>query len=113
MRWSRHGRRRGGSSSWRDLRVRRSRLRRRPWVMIDDPATARAAVAARLDRLPVTRLHRYLVAVVGGATFFALHDLFLGGTVATVLTQEFGVAKDSLDAKLILASAFLGAFVGA
>jgi len=28
-------------------------------------------------------------------------------------TQEFGVAKDSLDAKLILASAFLGAFVGA
>jgi putative MFS transporter len=81
--------------------------------MIDDPAVARAAIAARLDRLPVTRLHRYLVAVVGVATFFDLYDLFLGGTVATVLTQEFGVAKDSLDAKLILASAFLGAFVGA
>ncbi|MGI5129523.1 MFS transporter [Pseudonocardia sp. CA-107938] len=81
--------------------------------MLDDPATARAAVAARLDRLPVTRAHRHLVAVVGVATFFDLYDLFLAGTVATVLTKEFGVAKDSLDAKLILASAFLGAFVGA
>ncbi|WP_158882876.1 MFS transporter [Amycolatopsis anabasis] len=68
-------------------------------------------VAARLDRLPVTRLHRYLIAVVGVATFFDLYDLFLASTVSTVLSKEFGVSSGEL--KPLLASAFLGAFVGA
>ena len=72
---------------------------------------ATATVAARLDRLPVTRLHRYFIAVVGVATFFDLYDLFLASTVSTVLTKEFAVGPDAL--KLFLASAFLGAFVGA
>src|SRR5439155_2302645 len=67
--------------------------------------------AARLDRLPVTRLHRYLSAVVGVATFFDLYDLFLASTVSTVLGKEFGVSSGAL--KPLLASAFVGAFVGA
>ncbi|MEC3973753.1 MFS transporter [Amycolatopsis sp. H20-H5] len=69
------------------------------------------SVAARLDRLPVTRLHRYFIAVVGVATFFDLYDLFLASTVSTVLTKEFHVSGGEL--KLLLASAFVGAFVGA
>ncbi|WP_026361119.1 MFS transporter [Amycolatopsis nigrescens] len=69
------------------------------------------SVAARLDRLPVTRLHRYLIAVVGVATFFDLYDLFLASTVSTVLSKEFGVSSGEI--KPLLASAFLGAFVGA
>ncbi|MFC4949577.1 MFS transporter [Pseudonocardia sp. GCM10023141] len=73
--------------------------------------TGRAEIAARLDRLPVTRLHRFFIAVVGVATFFDLYDLFLASTVSTVLTKEFHVGPDEL--KLVLASAFLGAFVGA
>lgn len=68
-------------------------------------------VGARLDRLPVTRLHRYVIAVVGIATFFDLYDLFLASTVSSVLTKEFGVTSAEL--KPLLASAFLGAFVGA
>ncbi|MFD2418896.1 MFS transporter [Amycolatopsis pigmentata] len=73
--------------------------------------TAHQATAARLDRLPVTRLHRYLIAVVGVATFFDLYDLFLASAVSTVLAKEFGVSAGSL--KPLLASAFLGAFLGA
>lgn len=74
-------------------------------------ATAQQEVIARLDRLPVTRRHRYLIAVVGVATFFDLYDLFLASTVSTVLGKEFGVSSGEL--KPLLASAFLGAFVGA
>jgi putative MFS transporter len=59
----------------------------------------------------VTRLHRYLIAVVGVATFFDLYDLFLASSVSTVLSKEFGVSSGEL--KPLLASAFLGAFVGA
>ncbi|MBN9744335.1 MULTISPECIES: MFS transporter [Amycolatopsis] len=68
-------------------------------------------IASRLDRLPVTRRHRYFVAVVGIATFFDLYDLFLAATISTVLTKEFGVTPTTL--KYVLASAFVGAFVGA
>ena len=73
--------------------------------------TAQPTTAPRLDRLPVTRLHRYLIAVVGVATFFDLYDLFLASTVSTVLSKEFGVSSGEL--KPLLASAFLGAVVGA
>ncbi|TVT55218.1 MFS transporter [Amycolatopsis rhizosphaerae] len=73
--------------------------------------TAQPTTAARLDRLPVTRLHRYLIAVVGVATFFDLYDVFLASSVSTVLSKEFGVSGGEL--KSLLASAFLGAFVGA
>lgn len=68
-------------------------------------------IAARLNRLPVTRLHRLLIAVVGLATFFDLYDLFLASTVSTVLSKNFGLTAGEL--KPLLASAFVGAFVGA
>ncbi|MFF0145617.1 putative MFS transporter [Amycolatopsis sulphurea] len=68
-------------------------------------------IASRLDRLPVTRRHRYFVAVVGVATFFDLYDLFLAATISTVLSKEFGVTAETL--KYVLASAFVGAFLGA
>jgi putative MFS transporter len=68
-------------------------------------------IASRLDRLPVTRRHRYFVGVVGVATFFDLYDLFLAATISTVLTKDFGVTPTTL--KYVLASAFVGSFVGA
>lgn len=69
------------------------------------------SVAARLDRLPVTRVHRMAVVIVGIGMFFDLYEVFLAGTLSTVLTKQFGVAGNSL--KLVLASAFVGAFIGA
>ncbi len=85
--------------------------------MSDGVGTATAAqarqalVAARLNRLPITGLHRFLIVVVGLATFFDIYDLFLAGTLSTVLHNDF--ALSAADLKPLLASAFVGAFIGA
>ncbi|WP_078917045.1 MFS transporter [Streptomyces sp. NRRL S-813] len=68
-------------------------------------------VAARLDRLPVTRIHLMAVLVVGLGMFFDLYEVFLAGTVSTALKDDFHVSDDQL--KPLLASAFVGAFLGA
>jgi MFS transporter, putative metabolite:H+ symporter len=70
-----------------------------------------ASVAARLDRLPITSLHRMAVVVVGLGVFFDLYEVFLAGTLSTALTTGFHVSEGQL--KPLLASAFVGAFVGA
>jgi putative MFS transporter len=70
-----------------------------------------ATVAARLDRLPITRRHVMLVVIVGVGMFFDLYEVFLAGTLSTVFKTRFHVGPDEL--KLVLASAFVGAFVGA
>jgi MFS transporter, putative metabolite:H+ symporter len=74
------------------------------------PATG-PSVAARLNRLPVLRSHRVAVAIVGVGMFFDLYEVFLAGTLGTVLTKRFAVTGQDL--KLVLASAFVGAFIGA
>lgn len=74
-------------------------------------ALAGPTMAARLNRLPITRRHRQLIAVVGLATFFDLYDLFLAGTISTLLGKDFHVSTAQI--KPILASAFVGAFFGA
>jgi putative MFS transporter len=74
-------------------------------------ATPRAAVGARLDQLPITRAHRAIVAIAGVGTFFDLFDIFLAGVLGTVLTERFHLDRVSLP--LVLASGFLGMFLGA
>lgn len=69
------------------------------------------AVSARLDRLPITRRHRFALVAVGIGMFFDLYEVFLAGTLATVLSTDFGVT--GTNQKLVLASAFVGAFIGA
>jgi putative MFS transporter len=39
------------------------------------------SIAARLNRLPITRTHRVVVAIVGIGTFFDLFDIFLAGVL--------------------------------
>ncbi|HWK09591.1 MAG TPA: MFS transporter, partial [Vicinamibacterales bacterium] len=70
-----------------------------------------AAIAARLDRLPITRTHRLVVAIAGIGTFFDLFDIFLAGVLGTVLTDQFHLSRMALPA--VLGSGFLGMFVGA
>jgi MFS transporter, putative metabolite:H+ symporter len=70
-----------------------------------------ATVAARLDRLPVTCRHVLVVVIVGVGMFFDLYEVFLAGTLSTVFKTKFQVGPDEL--KLVLASAFIGAFFGA
>src|ERR1700753_771162 len=73
--------------------------------------TGTVSVAARLNRLPVTRRHVAITVIVGVGMFFDLYEVFLAGTLSTVLKTHFHVAADPL--KAVLASAFVGAFVGA
>lgn len=68
-------------------------------------------IAARLDRLPITRAHRAIVAIAGIGTFFDLFDIFLAGVLGTVLIDRFHLDRVSLP--LVLASGFLGMFLGA
>ena len=68
-------------------------------------------IGARLDRLPITPAHRAIVAIAGIGTFFDLFDIFLAGVLGTVLTDRFHLDRVSLP--LVLASGFLGMFLGA
>jgi putative MFS transporter len=68
------------------------------------------SIAARLDRLPLTRTHVTATAIVGIGAFFDLFDIFLTGVLGTVLTGRFGLSELLLPA--VLASSFLGMFFG-
>jgi MFS transporter, putative metabolite:H+ symporter len=70
-----------------------------------------SSIALRLDRLPITRAHRAIVLIAGIGTFFDLFDIFLAGVLGTVLTDRFHLDRVSLP--LVLASGFLGMFLGA
>jgi len=72
---------------------------------------ATVSVAARLDRLPLVRTHRVAVVIVGIGVFFDAYENFLAATIAKVLQRDFELGGNGL--KLVLASAFIGQFVGA
>ena len=69
------------------------------------------SIAARLNRLPITRTHRAVVVLAGVGTFFDLFDIFLAGVLGTVLTEQFHLSAIALPA--VLGSGFLGMFLGA
>ncbi|WP_240812942.1 MFS transporter [Streptomyces sp. DASNCL29] len=69
------------------------------------------SVAARLDRMPITKLHKRFAGVMALGNFFEIYELFLAGVLATTLKTTFDLAGFELS--LVLASAFVGAFVGA
>lgn len=69
------------------------------------------SIAARLDRLPITRWHRRLTAVVGLGAFFDLYEVFLGGVLGAALTGPWSLS--STQKSMVIASAFLGMFAGA
>ncbi|MGA8114064.1 MAG: MFS transporter [Actinocatenispora sp.] len=68
-------------------------------------------IAARMNRLPITRLHRMATLAIGLGLFFDIYEIFLAGVLGSVLGEDFHLGKAQLT--LLLASAFLGMFVGA
>lgn len=74
-------------------------------------ARSEPSVSARLDRLPITRLHWLATIVIGLGLFFDAYENFLAATISTVLKQQFTLGTEAL--KWVLASAFIGQFVGA
>ncbi|MGH7881885.1 MAG: MFS transporter [Candidatus Dormibacteraceae bacterium] len=69
------------------------------------------SIAQALDGTPLTRRHRVVTAVVGASLFFDIYDIFLAGTIGSVLSKQFHVAGTEL--ALLLSSSFFGMFVGA
>ncbi|MEU1089949.1 MFS transporter [Streptomyces sp. NPDC005576] len=76
-----------------------------------NPPAGFASIADRLDRMPITPMHRRLTTVIGVGLLFDTFDNNLSGTISKVLQGEFGFGGTTL--KLVIASAFLGQFVGA
>jgi putative MFS transporter len=69
------------------------------------------SIAARLNRLPPTRIHRHAMIIAGIGSFFDLFDIFLAGVLGTVLTQQFHLTRAALPP--IIGSSFIGMFFGA
>lgn len=76
-----------------------------------DREIGRSSIPARLDRLPIVSTHVRATVIIGIGLFFDLYEIFLSGTLSTVLASKFGLGGNGLT--LLLSSAFLGMFVGA
>ncbi len=74
------------------------------------PST-RYSIAGRLNRLPIGTTHRYAILVIGLGLFFDAYEIFLAGTLSTVLKAQFHLGDTAL--RMVLASAFVGQFIGA
>ncbi|NKQ56991.1 MFS transporter [Amycolatopsis sp. K13G38] len=70
-----------------------------------------AAIATRMDVLPITRTHRRATVAVGLGLFFEFYEVFLAGVLSSVLVKEFALSKAALPP--LLASTFVGMFLGA
>jgi putative MFS transporter len=68
------------------------------------------SIAARLNRLPPTRIHRHATFIAGIGSFFDLFDIFLAGVLGAVLTQQFHLTRAALPP--IIGSSFVGMFFG-
>jgi MFS family permease len=69
-------------------------------------------VGGWMDNMPVGSLHRFVVWVIGIGLFFDMYEIFLVSSIGTALQSEYGINPHSTDFKFLLASAFIGMFVG-
>ena len=70
-----------------------------------------ADIAARLDRLPISRFHRRLLFVVGLAFFFDISDIFTFSYAAPALIHTWHLEVSQI--ALATSLGFLGMFIGA
>jgi putative MFS transporter len=68
-------------------------------------------IGQRLDSLPVGPMHRKVVVAIGLGLFFEVYEIFLSSTISTTLKTQYDLDGTAL--KLLLASSFLGMFIGA
>jgi len=70
-----------------------------------------ASITDRLNALPITGLHKRFVAIIGISMFFDVYELFLTSVLVSTLKKHFDVPAELVP--LVLASTFIGAFLGA
>jgi putative MFS transporter len=68
-------------------------------------------IGRRLDHLPIGPVHRKVVIAIGLGLFFEVYEIFLSSTIGTALKAQYDL--DGTTLKLLLASSFLGMFIGA
>jgi putative MFS transporter len=68
-------------------------------------------IGQRLDALSVGPMHRKVVVAIGLGLFFEMYEIFLSSTISTTLKTQYDL--DGTTLKLLLASSFLGMFIGA
>jgi len=68
-------------------------------------------IGNRLDAAPVGRTHYRVVLAVGLGLFFEMYEIFLSSTISATLKTQYSLGGTEL--KVLLASSFLGMFVGA
>jgi putative MFS transporter len=79
-------------------------------VVVETHHTDGVTIAARMDRLPITRTHRLATVAIGLGLFFDIYEIFLAGVLGTVLQEDIHLGKTTL--ALLLSSAFIGMFLG-
>lgn len=70
----------------------------------------RYSVSSRLDRLPISRFHKRLVALVGGGMFCDNFDIYIAGAVLSVFLAT-GFSDLGMNAYFVSAT-FMGMFIG-
>jgi MFS family permease len=78
--------------------------------MASNNRTLVTEIGQRLDQLPVGPMHRRVVVAIGVGLFFEIYEIFLASTIGTTLKAQYGLGGTTL--KLLLASTFLGMFLG-
>jgi MFS transporter, putative metabolite:H+ symporter len=68
-------------------------------------------IAARVDRLPVSRFHRRLLLLVSLPFFFDISDIFTFSYAAPALIKEWGLSISSI--AMLTSAGFFGMFLGA
>jgi putative MFS transporter len=68
-------------------------------------------IGQRLDHLSVGPMHRKVVVAIGLGLFFEVYEIFLSSTISATLKTQYELSGTTL--KLLLASSFLGMFIGA
>lgn len=68
------------------------------------------SIAARLNRLPMSKAHRGIVLICGLGYFFEVFDIMLASVLSAVLGKQFGLSSNELS--WTVAAGFIGMFVG-
>ncbi|MDH6244887.1 MFS transporter [Mycobacterium sp. OTB74] len=79
-------------------------------MSVQPQSQALTQIGQRLDHLPVGPVHRRVVAAIGLGLFFEVYEIFLASSIAATLRSHYQVDASTL--KLLLASTFVGMFVG-
>jgi putative MFS transporter len=79
--------------------------------MLHSADLSRYSIAARLNRLPLTRTHKLAASAIGVAYFAEIFEAFLPGAIGSTVRTKFDMSQGELSA--LLGAGFAGMLLGA